>query len=201
MKTQTTFQNASLVSVVNGSIVVKDSTGKEYTFTNASVVSVNSGTIVIESEWEPKEGELIKMEGNGTNCYAIFKNIGSTFLHDYGYKFFGGTQLIRNSYGWFTKNVTISPVTPEEQKEFDDFCKSQGKIWNKETLQWEKYKWKPKDGQIYYYIAMVVTTYVSYHTWRNDSIDNDHYRTKNYFKTEEEAKAVAEKIKKLLLEV
>ena len=79
MKTQTVFQNSSLVSVVNGSIVVKDSTGREHTFVNASVVSVNNGTIIIESEWKPKKGELIKIEGGGMDCYAIFKTNEDSF--------------------------------------------------------------------------------------------------------------------------
>lgn len=195
MKTQTTFQNSSLVSVVNGSIVVKDSTGREHTFTNASVVSVNNGTIIIESEWEPKEGELIKMEGNGTNCYAIFKNKEGSYLHDYGYKFFRNNQLILNTCGWITSKVTISPVTPEEQKEFDDFCKSKGKIWNKKKLQWEKYKWIPKENERYYIL------------YGNGEIDHFHYTRSefqdsyinfgNCFPTKEQAEKAAKRVKKL----
>lgn len=54
MKTTKTFENASLVSVMNGSVIVKSAAGIEHTFTNASVVSINNGTIIIESEWKPK---------------------------------------------------------------------------------------------------------------------------------------------------
>ena len=68
MKKQTQFKNSSLVSVVNGSVVVKDSTEKEHTFANASVVSVNNGTIIIESEWKPKEGELVKFKPGNHNA-------------------------------------------------------------------------------------------------------------------------------------
>ena len=50
MKTTKTFENASLVSVINGSVIVKSAAGIEHTFTNASVVSVNNSTIIIESE-------------------------------------------------------------------------------------------------------------------------------------------------------
>jgi uncharacterized protein YifE (UPF0438 family) len=198
MKTQTQFKNASLVSVVNGSIVIKDSTGREHTFTNASVVSVNNGTIIIESEWEPKKGELVKMEGNGTNCYAIFKNIEGSFLYDYGYRFFREDQLICNHYGWNARNVTISPVTPEEQKEFDDFCKSQGKLWNKETLQWEKYQWQPKKGESYFYVLSSMSGIrVCHALWADCTGDYLLYDTHNCFRTEKQAERAAEKVKEL----
>lgn len=201
MKTQTVFQNSSLVSVVNGSIVVKDSTGREHTFTNASVVSVNNGTIIIESEWEPKKGELIKMEGNGTNCYAIFKSKDTFHLYDYGHRYIGEDDLIINKYGWSIDNVSISLVTPQEQKEFDDFCKSQGKIWNKETLQWEKYRWQPKKGELYFSILLRQIPEIAHYSWTGDSLDINFYKMGNCFKTEEEVLAKLEQIKKLLLEV
>lgn len=199
MKIQTQFKNASLVSVVNSSIVVKDSTGREHTFTNASIVSVNNGTIIIESEWMPKKGELIKMSGNSTDCYAIFKSKDAFHLYDYGYRFIGRDDLIINEYGWNISNTSISPVTPEEQKEFDDFCKSQGKLWNKETLQWEKYKWLPEKGENYYFITDLGN--IDY--TKNDTfmLDPTRFDFGNCFQTRKQAKAKLEQIKKLLLEV
>lgn len=202
MKTQTQFKNASLVSVVNGSIVVKDSTGREHTFTNASVVSVNNGTIIIESEWKPKKGELVKVTDTCIDAYCIIDKIGDGQLFVFGWKKIDFDQHCLKNDLWLISSLTkISPVTPEEQKEFDDFCKSKGKIWNKEKLQWEKYKWEPKDGQTYYYIGMETAPYISWHVWVNDNIDNEHYQSKNYFETEEEAEAKLKQIKKLLLEV
>ena len=67
-------------------------------------------------------------------------------------------------------------------------------------MQIEKLRWKPIKGQAYYYVALEVRPYISYHIWRNDNIDNEHYRSKNCFKTEEEAKVMMEKIEKVLLE-
>lgn len=196
MKTQTQFKNASLVSVVNGSIVVKDSTGKDHTFTNASVVSVNNGTIIIEKEWMPKKGELIKMEGNCTDCYAIFKTTKEdSILHTYGHLFIGGYRIVCLAGRWHTKNVTISPVTLEEQKEFDDFCKSQGKLWNKETLQWEKYKWKPKEGEQYWYVASWGGVWCRHHI--NSDVDQGILQLSNVFQTKEQAEKALEQVKEL----
>ena len=155
MKTTKTFENASLVSVMNGSVVVKSAAGIEHTFANASVVSVNNGTIIIESEWKPKVGELIKLTGRETNCYCIYRQSEPGYIYDYGYKKIAGSTLCTDidDLSWCTAGVIISPVTPEEQQAFDDFCKSKGKIWNKEKLQWENYKWSPKPGEQYWYVA------------------------------------------------
>lgn len=197
MKTQTVFRNASLVSVVNGSIVVKDSTGREHTFVNASVVSVNNGTIIIETEWKPKKGELVKITGQCIDAYSIIDNINDHCIHVFGWKKIGyNTHCFKKDIWLRGSQTNISPVTPEEQKEFDDFCKSQGKIWNKETLQWEEYKWKPKNGECYYVI------------YGNGEIDHLYYQKSefqdkyidlgNCFQTKEQAKSAAEKVKELL---
>lgn len=200
MKTQTVFQNSSLVSVVNGSIVVKDSTGGEHTFVNASIVSVNNGTITIESEWKPKVGELIKLTGCNTNCYCIYRRCEENHIYDYGFKKIADSTLrtVIDNFSWCIAGVTVSPVTPEEQKEFDDFCKSQGKIWNKETLQWEKYKWEPRFRDIYYYIDMGIKGSIGTYTYENDSTDQYNYECGNCFQTKEQAQKALEEIKKLL---
>lgn len=271
MKTQVKFVNSSLVSVVNSSIVVKDSTGEEHTFTNASVVSVNNGTIILETEWKPKRGELVKNICEGGIRYGIFKEItGNNYkLWTYGCSMGSLSEFPDEfdcpKFRFYNAALNLSPVTLEEQKEFDDFCKSQGKIWNKEILQWEKYKWEPKRGEQYYYIdTMGAISYTTYNTasldplrikfgncfptreqaqkaaegkrwnpvtmqieklrwkptrgttyfhiimdigeirvddyvWENDDIDIAHYDTGNCFKTEEEAEAKLEQIKKILV--
>ena len=197
MKTQTQFKNASLVSVVNGFIVVKSAVGIEHTFTNASVVSVNNGTIIIKSEWKPKRGELVKVLHSGINCYVIFDEIKAATLFTFGSKEIRGCyfNLGDNSWG-INRNMEIHPVTPEEQQAFDDFCKSKGKIWNKEKLQWEKYRWKPGMNDSYYSFSSIGIVNTS--TWINDPIDCGRYKFGNCFQTEEQAKKAAEKVKELL---
>lgn len=197
MKTQTQFKNASLVSVVNGTIVVKSAAGIEHTFINASVVSVNNGTIIIESEWKPKKGELIKAIGGGIDCYVIFDHITSV-LHVKASKEISGDYNNLNEKSWLYDPtiVKLSPVTPEEQKEFDDFCKSQGKIWNKKTLQWEKYEWEPERGEKYYYIDTIGD--VSCTTYNTFALDSTRIKFGNCFQTKDQAKSAAEKVKELL---
>ena len=197
MKKQTQFKNASLISVVNGSIVVKDSTGREHTFTNASIVSVNNGTIIIESEWKPKRGELIKITGCNYDSYSLFdKNIDGSII-TFGFINLDGTAH-RLGVGVWPKaeTVVISPVTPNEQKEFDDFCKSQGKIWNKKKLQWEKYKWIPKDGERYYIICG--NGEVDHFRYQKVEFQDKYIDLGNCFQTKEQAEKAAEKLKELI---
>ncbi len=201
MKTQTVFQNSSLVSVVNGSIVVKDSTGREHTFTNASVVSVNNGTIIIESEWKPKRGELVKILNGYADSYSIFDDLDkrNERINIFGYKRLDTNGYYLDVEWWaYASVIEISPVTPEEQKEFDDFCKSKGKIWNKEKLQWEKYKWHPKLNDTYYYIDLEIKDGVGRHIYENDYTDRLNYECGNCFLTEKQAAEAAEKVKELL---
>lgn len=198
MKTQTQFKNASLVSVVNGSIVVKDSTERVHTFVNASVVSVNNGTIIIEAEWKPKRGELAKITGQCIDAYSIIDNINDHCIHVFGWKKIGyNTHCFKKDIWLRGSQTNISPVTPEEQKEFDDFCKSQGKIWNKETLQWEKYRWKPKKEEKYYVVNLGHENSIGSYYWDNDSTDRTYYNAYNCFPTKEQAEKAAEKVKEL----
>lgn len=201
MKTTKTFENASLVSVVDGSIKVKSAAGIEHTFTNASIVSVNNGTIIIETEWEPKKGEWVKAIGCGIDCYIIFSSKSTDVLYTYGSIDFALTLTRYNILGddtWrFNHMLQLLPVTPEEQKAFEDFCKSQGKIWNREKLQWENYRWKPNKNDIYYYISSV-GWFITSDTWDNWTYDIEHYAMGNCFKTKEEAEAKLEEIKKIL---
>lgn len=49
MKTTKTFENASLVSVVDGVITIKAETGRNHTFKRSSLISIVNGTITIET--------------------------------------------------------------------------------------------------------------------------------------------------------
>lgn len=203
MKTTKTFKNATLRTVNNGYIEL-DYNGKTQCFHNASVISINNGIITMEVDWEPKEGELVKITGNYIDAYSIFhrhdKSVDTIIV--YGYKRIDTDNHHFGRYLWFPGFQTeIHPVTPEEQQAFDDFCKSKDKIWNKEKLQWEKYRWEPMYGNKYYCVNLASLSFVVCHTWTGDTVDYDYYNQNNCFKTKEEAEAKLEQIKKLLLEV
>lgn len=194
MKITKTFENATLRTVNNGYIEL-DYNGKTDCFHNAFVISVNNGIITIEVDWKPKEGELVKITGNYIDAYSIFhrhdKSVDTIVV--YGYKRINSdNHEFCRSY-WFPGSQTeIHPVTPAEQQAFDDFCKSEGKIWNKEKLQWEEYIWMPKKDEKYYYINTIGEVA---HTNNTLSLDQLRIEFGNCFQTIEKAEKVAEKFK------
>lgn len=197
MKTTKTFENATLRTVNNGYIEL-DYNGKTHCFHDASVISVNNGSISIEVDWEPKEGELVKITGNHIDAYSIFHTHDKPngIIVVYGHKRINNDDHSFCQYYWFKGNQTeIHPVTPEEQQAFDDFCKSQGKIWNKEKLQWEEYKWEPKRNETYYFID--TTGEVAYTSNNTISFDPSRIEYGNCFQTKEQAQKAAEKVKEL----
>lgn len=198
MKITKTFKNATLRTVNNGYIEL-DYNGKTHCFHDASVISVNNGSISIEVDWEPKEGELVKITGNRIDAYSIFSSYDKSvdIIVVYGYKRINSDDHAFCRHFWFPGSQTkISPVTPEEQQAFDDFCKSKGKIWNKEKLQWEKYKWSPKPNECYWYIASWGD--IMYRRHKSLSIDQRLLQLNNVFQTKEEAETKLKQIKEIL---
>lgn len=198
MKTTKIFENATLRTVNNGYIEL-DYNGKTHYFYNASVVSINNGTISIEVDWEPKEGELVKITGNCIDAYSIFRRYNKSVdvIVVYGQKRINSDNHAFCKYHWYVGNQTeIYPVTPEEQQAFDDFCKSQGKIWNKEKLQWEKYKWSPKPNECYWYVTSCGE--VMYRHYIATNFDLGLLQLGNAFPTKEEAEAKLKQIKQIL---
>lgn len=192
MKTTKTFENATLRTVNSGYIEL-DYNGKTHCFNNASVVSVNNGNISIEVNWEPERGELIRTSRNGICRYVIFKSNELHSLIVFGSKDISSSWYKFSPHVWTNlDDIELQPVTPEEQQAFDDFCKSQGKIWNKEKLQWEEYKWSPKPGEKYWYVSSWGE--VLYRLYIDTPIDQDLLRIGNAFPTKEKAKRIAEKL-------
>ena len=195
MRITKTFDNASL-RTVNGGYIELDCNNKTHCFNNASVISVNNGIITIEVDWEPKEGELIKITGNCIDAYSIFHahDKPNGIIIVYGHKRINNDDHSFCQYYWVEGNQTeIHPVTPEEQQAFDDFCKSKGKIWNKEKLQWEKYRWSPKPGEQYWYVTSWGEVQYRYH--KDMRIDEDFLQLGNAFPTRKQAEIAAEKFK------
>lgn len=195
MKITKTFENATLRTVNNGYIELNYN-GKTQCFHDASVVSVNNGTITIKVDWKPEKGELIKITGNCTDSYTIFDSIDERLMRTFGYKRITGTSYKLHNDFWFMGSQTkISPVTPEEQQAFDDFCKSQGKIWNKEKLQWEKYKWNPEPHECYWYVTSWGEVIYRHNVATN--LDQGLLQLGNAFPTRKQAEIAAEKFKEL----
>ena len=81
-----------------------------------------------------------------------------------------------------------------KQEIIDEIKKTKEYLANLENMlkECESDRWKPEDGDIYYYISEACTVIKS-RTWAHCIVD-EHYHCFNCFRTEEEAQAEAEKI-------
>lgn len=81
-----------------------------------------------------------------------------------------------------------------KQEIIDEINKTKEYLANLEKMlkECESKRWKPVDGDIYYYISEACTVIKS-RTWAHCIVD-EHYHCFNCFRTEEEAQAEAEKI-------
>lgn len=193
-----TFNNSSIVSVNSGTIVLNVS-GKTRTFADAKLVSAVDGKIVLDlPKHATKNGSylVIRIDDKIERIFIVdpYRN----WYTDYHVSQ-RGENLEYNKF--WVNDSPIRNATPEEIQELNDQLAAEGKRWNPNTMQIEKLRWKPVTGQTYYYVALEVRPYISYHIWRDDGVDDQHYQSKNCFKTEEEAMTVMEKLKKLLLEI
>ena len=81
-----------------------------------------------------------------------------------------------------------------KQKIIDEINKTKEHLANLEKMlkECESERWKPVDGDIYYYVSEACTVIKS-RIWAHYIVD-EHYYCFNCFRTEEEAQAEAEKI-------
>lgn len=81
-----------------------------------------------------------------------------------------------------------------KQEIIDEIKKTKEYLANLEKMlkECESERWKPVDGDVYYYISEACTVIKS-RTWAHCIVD-EHYHCFNCFRTEEEAQADAEKI-------
>lgn len=179
-----TFKDSSLLSIKDKTITIKTPTNI-VTCPNISIVSINNNTIILETKCEFKKGDLVKIVGKETH-YHIFNYMAGLYFYTFG-SLNSNTLELRMSNSWdYNRDYIIIPTTKEEQENFNKICKGKGYIFNKETFQWEPYKWKPKPGEMMYFIGGngKIIHYIYDGT---DSILKNYVSINNCFKTEEEA--------------
>lgn len=196
-----TFKKA-LVKTINNGHIELESEGKTYSMDNCSVESIVDGNITIKYNCPFTDGDHVNVwdliHDKYTTC--IFKAFDGD-LHYYISEPFHGDKL-RYNEAWMQCNFWLNdvfPATPADIDRLNSKLANEGKVWNPETKQAEKYRWKPHMHDIYYYISR--DGFVHTDIWRDTSFDRCYYSFGNYFKTKEEAEAKLEQITKLLLKV
>lgn len=194
------FENASVVSIVDGNITLKCD-NKLIHHSNVSLVSVFDNTVVLECP-DFKKGDLIAVNltpDNYTGLY-IYEE-----LTDYQNIFMvhGGINNyvtdVRTDY--FNLELlpqdTIRLASKEEHELFDEYCKKQGKIFNFKTNTWEEHKWKPKNGDKFYMVTSFGKTDLYIYD-ENNQFKKSVVEIGNCFRTKEEAEKKAKEYLKLM---
>ena len=163
--------------------------------------------LVKEQKYEPKDGDFVYIQSRlkpyvtkysfiGIFC-SIIKNEGfSPILLMYASLKDEGRLVHGNSIEPYNNAEYIRPATEKEKKLLIDKLAEEGKRWNEEKKCLEDVRWRAKEGGEYYYVT--TTYYLVEHTFdRYSSIDDNFYKSGNYFKTEEAAEKVAEQIRNI----
>ena len=84
----------------------------------------------------------------------------------------------------------------KERKRFSEWLHKLGKDWDAEKAQFVNWKWKPKDGEEYWFFTGSSTIIRS--VWADTLLDNKYFEFGNCFQSRKEAVAAAERVKKAL---
>lgn len=93
-------------------------------------------------------------------------------------------------------NSKVRHATEEEKKELFDLMKENGLQWNAEEKRVEKIRWRAEKGNDYYFIDSFCYLRQDYENFQ--LMDDNIYNSYNYFRTEEQAKEAAKRVKDTL---
>lgn len=158
------------------------------------IIMDNYRELHLPERW--KDGDVL-INVQFSDIFAVCKsacNARDNAYHCYMYADFGcdeidaeGCDILRSYYRL---------ATPSEVERFHDLLHKHGKEWDAEKKELVDWRWMPKRGEGYYYFDWggdVIKL-----EWEGASDDLDCYHFGNCFRTHEEAKVAAEKVKKLL---
>jgi hypothetical protein len=115
-------------------------------------------------------------------CY-IFRNLMGSLVINKGCC---GSEFVR-----------IRHASEEEKAEFFAEMKMQGLQWNAEEKRVEKIRWRAGAGEEYYFINSSLDVLEVEECW--SVLCGEHYLARNYFRTIEQAKEAARRMKEVLI--
>lgn len=157
--------------------------------------TIKGGSVVFEKEEkEFKRGDVIVSKKNEillVDVHCFENRILRSFVHIQQ----DGT-LFNSSYSLWNELHTWRLATEKEKQELFDKMKEQGLRWNAEEKRVENIRWRAKYNEEYY----SVSTLVKQATLReyDDCTGNERWNAFNYFRTEEQAKEAAKRVKETL---
>ena len=168
---------------------------------------VKDGSVVFEKEeqteekkeeQEFKDGDVLIPIAEGHRYYAfIYKGTDDEGFHSYyvGIDVLGALSFSESpSDRW--SDYDLVHATEEEKQLLFYTLKDNGYQWNAEEKRVEKIRWRAKYGEKYFVVRMDGGIYSSEEN--NDEYDDSYYNAFNYFRTEEQDKEAARRVKETL---
>ena len=153
--------------------------------------------ITVEKEvQEFEDGDFCTVKTSYGNYIFIYKsNKYDDIVYYYSISLSGFRQHLYNSSCLVPKDG-ISLSTKEEKQMLLYALHADGKDWDAVNKKIVEYKWCPKYAEHYFIITTILN--VIRFTWQSYSFDFELLKSGNCFKTEEDAKAKADEIVKIL---
>lgn len=148
---------------------------------------VKDGSVVFEKELE--DGDVLCSVYSTT--IAIFKEYekkGSKYFYSH-YNTDGSSNKNWNS-------AAFRHATEEEKQLLFDKMEEQGLQWNAEEKRVEKIRWRAKEGERYYALDRALESVILFEN--GDTYDDDLWNALNHFRTEEQTKEAARRVKETL---
>lgn len=164
---------------------------------------VENGEILVDVEFkekfEPKDGDFLCAEGCGVFIYNGKQGTlsGRRTLGAYlGVDCRGAISESQTENKWAFMDKCRYATEQEKSDFLERLEKERHKRWNAETKFLEDIRWKPKEGEDYWFIdydgGLIGKTF------ENTPYDRIRIAANNCFKTEETARPYADKIKEIL---
>ena len=173
--------------------------GDSFTIPEGCKAIIKDGSVVFEKEQKFKDGDILTpADYVDTTCPFIYKNTDERGLHSYYVGVDTCNQLVicdNPSYHW--RDGTLRHATEEEKQLLFDKMKEHGLRWNAEEKKVEKARWRAKKGERYSLLDRI-TLKADCYIESFDEIDTKLYDSGNYFRTEEQAKEAAKRVKETL---
>lgn len=177
---------------------VKFNAGDMCAIPDGCKATIKDGVVIFEKEEKFKDGDILVTTTSKSRDNAfIYKSTDKDGFHSYYVGIDNSKQLfISKSPSNRWDNSNLDYATEEEKQLLFDKMKEQGLKWNAEKKRVEKIRWRAEDGKDYFIVSSQGKI-VEYEE-NNNCIDEDSYEFGNYFRTEEQAKEAAKRMKEVL---
>ena len=145
---------------------------------------------------EFKDGDFVYSINDVCDFVMIYKSKKECSYANYHASIYMGQRENLVSYNDWCVCYDARIATEEEKQFLINALHADWKDWDAVNKRIVEYRWQPKDGEDYYVISTLFK--VLRFTWQGSCYDFDLIKSGNCFKTEEEAKAKANEIIKII---